>query len=60
MLNLHALVDRNSAVREGRGGSGRKGVLLPPSLQSKDISFLSINRACNLTIQRLGPMSSPT
>ena len=59
MLNLHALVDRNSAVREGRGGSGRKGVLLPQLVyvvkQSKDISFLSINRACNLTIQRLEP-----
>lgn len=56
MLNLHALVDRNSAVREG--------VLLPQLVyvvkQSKDISFLSINRACNLTIQHLEPMSSPT
>ena len=31
MLNLHALVDRNSAVREGRGGSGRKGGP-PPSV----------------------------
>lgn len=46
-------------VRCGRGGSGRKGVLFPQLVyvvkQSKDNSFLSINRACNLTIQRLEP-----
>ena len=46
-------------VRCGRGVSGRKGVLLPQLVyvvkQSKDISFLSINRACHLTIQRLEP-----